>query len=105
MIFDIATVAAIAPSRSVGGGVRSAMIADASGWPTSAAPVVDIMLVIDRTFSGCSIAIIWTIIPPIDAPTMCEAEMPRASSSPTASAAIVDRLYGASTGWPAIICA
>ena len=68
------------------------------------APVVDMMLVIDRTLPGCSIAIVWTIIPPIDAPTMCAAEMPRASSNPTASAAIVDRLYGASTGWPAITC-
>ena len=32
-------------------------------------PVVDIIEVSERTRLGCSIAIVWAIAPPIDAPT------------------------------------
>ena len=47
-----------------------------------------------RSRCGCSIAIVWTIIPPIDAPTTCARSMPRWSSRPIASAAMSDSVYG-----------
>ena len=94
----VSTFWRIAPSRSVGAGVSSAIIDSGSGWPTSVWPVVDMIDVSDRTRSGCSMAIVWTIIPPIEAPTMCAAGISSASSNPTASAAIVDSVYGASIG-------
>ncbi len=37
--------------------------------PTDRLPVVDMTLVSERTRPGCSIAIVWAIIPPIDTPT------------------------------------
>jgi hypothetical protein len=37
---------------------------------------------------GCSIAIVWAIIPPIEAPTTWAPSSPSASSRPTASAAM-----------------
>ena len=46
-------------------------------------------------------AIVCTIIPPIDAPTMCAAGISSASRSPTASAASSESVYGASIGCPA----
>jgi hypothetical protein len=58
------------------------------------------MLVSDSTRSGCSMAIVCTIIPPIDAPTMWAAGISSASSRPTASAASSDSVYGASIGLP-----
>ena len=70
MMREVLMLAAIAASRPSGTGLSSAIIASASGWPTSVWPVVDMMLVSDNTRSGCSMAIVWTIIPPIDAPTM-----------------------------------
>ena len=39
--------------------------------PTVRLPIVDMMLVSERTRAGCSIAIVCTIIPPIDTPTTC----------------------------------
>ena len=39
-------------------------------------------------------AIVWAIIPPIDAPMMWARSMPRWSSRPTASAAMSDSVYG-----------
>jgi hypothetical protein len=44
----------------------------------------------DETRSGCSIAIVWAIIPPIEAPTTWAARTPRWSSRPIASAARSD---------------
>ena len=58
------------------------------GWPDQRAPVLDMIEHSDSTRSGCSIAIVWAIIPPIEAPTMCARSMPRWSSSPTASPAM-----------------
>ena len=57
-------------------------------------PVVDMIDVSVSTRSGCSIAIVWTIIPPIDAPTTWAARCRGASSRPTASAAMSDSVYG-----------
>ena len=51
-------------------------------------PVVDIIEVRERTRSGCSIAIVCAIAPPMDAPTTCTFSKPSTSSNPTASAAI-----------------
>ena len=50
--------------------------------------------IIDATRSGCSIAIVWAIIPPIDAPTTWARSTPRWSSRPIASAAMSDSVYG-----------
>jgi hypothetical protein len=74
----------------VAGGDISARIADRLGSPTDAAPVVDMIDVSDRTRAGCSIAVVWAIIPPIDAPTRCALSSSRASSRPTVSAAMSD---------------
>ena len=82
------------PPRPSGTGDSSAIIASGSGWPTSVWPVVDMMLVSDSTRSGCSMAIVCTIIPPIEAPTTWAAGMSSASSRPTASAASSDSVYG-----------
>ena len=50
----------------------------------------------ERTRSGCSIATVCAIIPPIDAPTRCaRIRRPRASSRPTVSAAMSDSVYEA----------
>ena len=38
--------------------------------------------------SGCSIAIVWAIIPPIEAPTTCAAGISSALSRPAASSAM-----------------
>ena len=87
---------------AVGGRAGAAASASprASGWPTSGSPVVDMIEVSVRTRSGCSMAMVWAIIPPIDAPTTWADSMPRASSRPTASAAMSVRRYGTSTGSP-----
>ena len=42
----------------------------------------------ERTRSGCSIAIVWAIIPPIEAPTTWADSIPRWSISPIVSAAM-----------------
>jgi len=63
-------------------------MASGVGWPTSLAPVVDMTEHTDSTRSGWAMAIDWTIIPPMEAPTMWARAMPRASSRPTASSAM-----------------
>jgi hypothetical protein len=49
--------------------MSSAVSASPVGAPTIGSPVVDMIDVSDSTRDGCSIAIVWAIIPPIDAPT------------------------------------
>ncbi len=56
-------------------------------------PVVAIIDVKDRPRSGCAIAIVCPIWPPIDAPTMCASAMPGNSGNPTASAAMSGNVY------------
>ena len=73
-----------------GGDIRRAM-ASPVGLPTSRSPVVDITEVRVATRSGCSIASVWTIMPPIDTPKTWAVSMPRWSSTPTASAAMSPR--------------
>ena len=62
--------ASITPARSVGGGVSNAAIASGAPCPYSGSPVVDMIEHIERTRAGWSIAICWTIMPPIEAPAM-----------------------------------
>ena len=64
----VLTVASMAAARPSGTGDSNAIIASGSGWPTSVWPVVDMMLVSDSTRSGCSMAMAWAIIPPMDSP-------------------------------------
>ena len=64
--------------------------------PYSGSPVVDIIEVSVSTRSGCSIAIVWAIIPPIDAPTTCARSIPSAVSRPKPSSAMSLSVYGAS---------
>ena len=98
MIRLVSTERAIASSRVVATGLSSACIASGVGCPTSASPVVDMIDVSVRTRAGCSMAIVCTIIPPIDAPTMWAESMPRWSSRPMPSAAMSVSRYGASHG-------
>ena len=58
------------------------------GWPDQRAPVLDMIEHSDSTARGCSIAIVWAIMPPIEAPTTCARSIPRWSSRPTASPAM-----------------
>ena len=69
--------------------------------PTVRLPVVDMMLVSERTRLGCSIARVWAIMPPIETPAMWADSRPRWSSRPTASAAMSLIEYGVRTGRPA----
>ena len=57
------------------------------GWTRmySGSPVVDITDVIDSSRSGCSMASVWTIIPPIDSPITWARSTPQASSTARAS--------------------
>ena len=45
---------------------------------------------------GCSMAMVWTIIPPIDTPNTAARSTSRWSSNPMPSAAMSDRVYGTS---------
>jgi hypothetical protein len=54
-----------------------------------------------RTRSGCSIATVWAIIPPIERPTTCADRRPSASSSATVSAAMSESVYAADDVSPA----
>ena len=58
------------------------------GWPLQRAPVLDMIDTSDSTRSGCSAAIVWAIMPPIEAPTTWAASISRWSSRPAASAAM-----------------
>ncbi len=84
----IETVLSIASSRVVAGGDSSAVSARCVAWPTAGSPVLDMIDVSDRTRAGDSIATVWAIMPPIDAPTRCALSSSRWSSSPTVSAAM-----------------
>ena len=48
----------------------------------------------ESTRSGCRAAIVWAIMPPIDAPTMWAGSMPSSSSSPSPSSAMSASRYG-----------
>ena len=61
----------------------------------SGSPVVDITDVIDSNRSGCSMASVCTIIPPIDSPITCARSTPHASRTANASAAMSDNRYAA----------
>ena len=58
---------------------------------------------IERTRSGYSIAIVWTIIPPIEAPTRWADSIPRWSISPIVSRAMSRSRYGAVARRPDIM--
>ena len=60
----------------------SSPLASAVGWPTSRSPVVDMIDTTERTTWGCSIAMVCTIIPPMDAPTTCAGAMPSTACAP-----------------------
>ena len=68
--------------------------AAASGVESSVpgAPVADMMEVSESTRSGCSMATVWAIIPPMETPTTCALSIFRWSSRPMASAAMSDRV-------------
>ena len=72
----------------------SAGIRRGSCQPTVRLPVVDMMLVSDRTRFGCSIATVCAIMPPIEMPATCADSRPRWSISATASPARSDMEYG-----------
>ena len=50
--------------------------------PTERLPVVDMMLVSERTRCGCSMAMVCAIIPPIDTPTTCADVEPEVVEQP-----------------------
>ena len=72
------------------------------GCPTSSSPVVDITEVMERRRSGCSMARVCTIMPPIDRPITWARSTPSASSTATTSAAMSESVYGTSAGSPFI---
>ena len=74
-------------SRSAGGGVMSAALASLVERPYSCSLVVDMTEMRLRTRAGCSMAMAWAIMPPIDMPITWAPAMPSASSSPMPSAA------------------
>ena len=78
----------MASSRVAGGGARIASMAAGDEPPTFESPVVDMIEHSDSVRSGKSMAKVWAIIPPIDAPPMWARSMPRASSRPAPSAAM-----------------
>ena len=78
----------MADSRSVGGGPVSRAYASGDDFMYSGSPVFDITDVIDRIRSGCSMAIVCTIIPPIDRPITWARSTPLASSTANASSAM-----------------
>ena len=82
-------------SRSVAGGPVSRATASGLERMYSGSPVVDITDVIDSSRSGCSMASVWTIIPPIDRPITCARSTPQASSTASASRAMSDSRYAA----------
>ena len=69
--------------------------------PTERLPVVDMMLVSERTRSGRAMAMVWAIMPPIEMPTTCADSSPRWSSSPKPSSAMSASVYGGRTARPA----
>ncbi len=64
------------------------------GAPARGSPGELITDVRESTRSGCSIAIVCTIIPPIEAPRMWARSMPSASSRPNASLDMSESVYG-----------
>ena len=84
-----------ASSTVCGGAPVSTSSASGSAVPTVGSPVVDMIEHSDSVLSGCSMANAWAIIPPIDAPTMCAAGMPSASSRPAGiSGHVAERVRG-----------
>ncbi len=83
-----ATDCSMTPSRASAGGASSAAAASGVGVPTVGSPGMLITEISERRRAGCSIAIVCTIIPPIDAPRTWARSIPRWSSNPIASAAI-----------------
>ena len=59
-----------------------------AGWPFQRLPVVDMIEASDSVRCGWRAAKTWAIIPPIEAPTMCAASIPRLSSRPATSSAM-----------------
>ena len=64
--------------------------------------MLDMIDVSDRTRSGCSIAAVWAIMPPIEAPTRWALSSSSASSRPSVSAAMSDSVYDAELASPRI---
>ena len=85
---NVSIASSIAVSSVVGLRRANLRMIRSVGCPTLRSPVLDMIDVMLRTRSGCSIAIVCTIIPPIDTPTTWALSIPSASSNPTASAAM-----------------
>ena len=65
---------------------------------SSGSPVVDMIDVKDLMTSGCLIATVCAIMPPIEAPHTCAESRPSPRMRPTVSSAMWSRVYGASNG-------
>ena len=94
-------------SRSRGARLSSTEYMESDGCPLHRAPVLDMIDASDSTRSGCRNAIVWAIMPPIDAPAMCARSIPRQSSSPTPSSAMSASVYAAAlasrrSSWPTV---
>lgn len=82
------SAAATYPSRSAGFGANNTACASGLDRPYSLSPVEDIIDVKVSTRSGQERAIVWAIIPPIEAPTTWARSIPSALSSPRPSSAM-----------------
>ncbi len=65
------------PSRSVGRGASSTVASSGEGSPYPGSPVLDMIDVSVSTREGCSMAMVWAIMPPMDAPMRWAFSMPR----------------------------
>ncbi|HVC99894.1 MAG TPA: hypothetical protein VNG93_01950 [Candidatus Dormibacteraeota bacterium] len=88
----VSTVCRIRSSRVAGGGSTSRRATSGSAWTESSPPRLDITMLSVSTFSGCSTATSWAIMPPIEAPATCAARIPSASRRPAASPAMSPRV-------------
>ena len=88
MTLKVLIARSIAASRPLGGLPSMTPKALRLGGAARRLPVLDMIETIERTRSGCSIAVVWAIIPPIEAPTRWAESMSRWSIRPTVSAAM-----------------
>ena len=88
IILKVRTKYSTKSSRRCGARRMSRLQVRSFGMPARRSPVVDMIEVSDSTRSGCSMAIVCPIMPPIDTPITWVRSIPSASSSPNVSAAM-----------------
>ena len=88
ILANMSTACWMNSERSRGAGRSSTAYIVSAGWPFQKPPVLDMIETSDSVRCGYRIAIVWAIMPPIEAPTTCARSIPRWSSTPTLSPAM-----------------